>query len=550
VVTFNKAIAIGTGNITLKNLTDSTQSTIDITDGSQVSVSGSVLTINPTADLIAGKSYAIRIDATAVKDASGNFFAGIADDTTWNFATDATPPTVFTLSPADNATDVSPIGNLVVTFSEAVAIGTGNITLKNLTDSTQSTIAVTDGSQVSVAGSVLTINPTADLAIGKDYAIQIDPTAIKDSSGNFFAGIADDTTWNFTTWTIVLFDNFATNPNLATEWTKQIYYDYNNGADSTTATWNPTNQNLDLAVGSGDLWMVMKRLNGSTRGATDPVTLTINSASATGTDWAVVGLVISADTAPTLAGSNPRYVFILATDNANAGNWYYQVKRSPSSGAALYRSANIPYASLTFPIRLDIVRNGASYDFKVNGSTVYTASYYTSAQHDSMVYYHITWGKSALNSSMTATVDDFGIPAAAPTSGYAAWATTNAPTGTANDDYDGDGVSNGVEYVLGGDKNTNDLGKLPKTTTDGGDMLFTFERSQASIDSSTAVVIETSTDLTNWTGSYPVPDAAATDNPGVTVVKDSPVAGIDTVTLRLPRAPDEKKFARLKVTVP
>ena len=110
-----------------------------------------------------------------------------------------------------------------------------------------------------------------------------------------------------------------------------------------------------------------------------------------------------------------------------------------------------------------------------------------------------------------------------------------------------------MEYILGGDKNTNDLGKMPQTSTDGGDMLFTFERSQASIDGSTTVVIEVSTDLATWNTSpspYAVPDVAATNNPGVSVVKDSPVAGMDTVTLRLPRAPDNRKFARLVVIVP
>ncbi len=135
--------------------------------------------------------------------------------------------------------------------------------------------------------------------------------------------------------------------------------------------------------------------------------------------------------------------------------------------------------------------------------------------------------------------------------GYATWAATNAPTGGVNDDYDGDGVSNGVEYVLGGTKDTNDLAKLPKaSTTPGGDVLFTFVRDQASIDGTTAVAIEVGTTLAAWPETYAVPGTAVTNNPGVTVVKDSPAVGKDTVTLTLPRAPDAKKFARLKVTVP
>jgi len=70
-----------------------------------VSVSGAVLTINPTADLLAGKSYALQIAATAIDDLAGNSFAGITNDTTWNFTT----PTDYSLwaakFPGANLTD-------------------------------------------------------------------------------------------------------------------------------------------------------------------------------------------------------------------------------------------------------------------------------------------------------------------------------------------------------------------------------------------------------------------------------------------------------------
>ena len=85
-------------------------------------------------------------------------------------------------------------------------------------------------------------------------------------------------------------------------------------------------------------------------------------------------------------------------------------------------------------------------------------------------------------------------------SGYAGWAATNAPTGSAKDDYDGDGVSNGVEYVLGGTKSTNDSGKLPKVSTSGANLLFTFTRDQKSIDGTTVVTIEVDTDIIQETG--------------------------------------------------
>lgn len=201
VATFSEPVFAGSGNVTLKNLTDATQVTIAITDGAQISIAGTVVTVNPAVDLLIGRDYAVRIDAGALVDAATNGFAGIADDTTWNFTTvppDTTPPSLILVNPADGATNVSPSANLVATFSEPVAVGAGNVTLKSLTDATEVTIPVTDGAQVSVAGAVLTINPAANLAVSKDYAVRIDAGAILDLVTNSFAGIADDTTWNFT----------------------------------------------------------------------------------------------------------------------------------------------------------------------------------------------------------------------------------------------------------------------------------------------------------------------------------------------------------------
>ena len=131
--------------------------------------------------------------------------------------------------------------------------------------------------------------------------------------------------------------------------------------------------------------------------------------------------------------------------------------------------------------------------------------------------------------------------------GYASWKAVNAPTGTPSDDYDGDGVGNGSEYVLGGTKDTNDLSKLPAISTGGANMVFTFQRAQASIDGTTNVAIQVSTNLSTWPVSYNVPGTAQANNPGVTVVKDTS-AGFDTVTLTVPRAPDTAKFSRLVVT--
>ncbi|MCX6880262.1 MAG: MBG domain-containing protein [Verrucomicrobia bacterium] len=131
--------------------------------------------------------------------------------------------------------------------------------------------------------------------------------------------------------------------------------------------------------------------------------------------------------------------------------------------------------------------------------------------------------------------------------GYGIWASANASTGTAADDFDGDGVSNGVEYVLGGTQLTNDLDKLPAVSTTGGDLFFTFLRDHASKTPDTALSIQVGLDLENWPVSYPVPNAVVANNPGVTVEDNG--SGFDIITLRIPRDPDAEKFARLQVIV-
>jgi autotransporter-associated beta strand protein len=131
---------------------------------------------------------------------------------------------------------------------------------------------------------------------------------------------------------------------------------------------------------------------------------------------------------------------------------------------------------------------------------------------------------------------------------YASWAAVNAIGSTPEQDKDGDGVSNAVEYLLGGDVNTNDLDKLPTVDASGTDLVFTFKRDRDSIDGSTTAVIEVGTTLATWPGVFNVGATTAGSTAGVTVLEDSP-SGFDTITLTVPKAPDAAKFARLNVTV-
>src|SRR5258707_915971 len=93
--------------------------------------------------------------------------------------------TLSTTNPADNSTNVAVGANLVLTFSENVAAGSGNLIIHNAAGGgVVATIAITDASQVSFAGSVLTINPTSDLAPGTHYYVTMASGVVQDLAGN------------------------------------------------------------------------------------------------------------------------------------------------------------------------------------------------------------------------------------------------------------------------------------------------------------------------------------------------------------------------------
>ena len=202
---FDEEILLGSGNITLDNLSGGADIIIDVTaHASQLAVKGTSLTINPNGVLDGSSNYAVQFAAGSITDIASNNFAGIADTTTWNFQTalpDTTLPTISALDPADNEAAAPLATALSVTFDEDIQAGSGNIEIRDLGDGSDTRIFAASDLQVSIAGAVLTINPSTAFEHSEDYSVRIGAGAIEDLSSNAFAGIANDTTWNFTTLT-------------------------------------------------------------------------------------------------------------------------------------------------------------------------------------------------------------------------------------------------------------------------------------------------------------------------------------------------------------
>ena len=109
---------------------------------------------------------------------------------------DTTAPTVTTYSPADGAGSVVPDANIVLTFSEAIKFGNGNIVIKSGSTVVETYSVSAPGANLSISGNTLTINPTNTLSTSTAYTVEIAGTAITDIAGNAYTQAL---VYNFTT---------------------------------------------------------------------------------------------------------------------------------------------------------------------------------------------------------------------------------------------------------------------------------------------------------------------------------------------------------------
>ncbi|MFM9881291.1 MAG: ExeM/NucH family extracellular endonuclease, partial [Burkholderiaceae bacterium] len=189
VLSFSESIKAGTGNIVVTNETDQSTVLLDVRSG-LVTITGNTVTVNPSANLAGNTTYNVQIASGVITDLTGLAFAGIAGADALDFTTavvDVTAPTLVSSTPASQATGVAVGSNVVLTFSEAVARGTGSI-LFSAEGTKNVSIDVTDTMQVSISGNTVTVNPAANLVPGLSYSVSTSAGAFEDLAGNDFAG--------------------------------------------------------------------------------------------------------------------------------------------------------------------------------------------------------------------------------------------------------------------------------------------------------------------------------------------------------------------------
>ena len=197
VVTFDEPIARGPGAIQFRIPGYGVVATID---GASGSVSGSTFTINLPFELLNDTVYQVEFAPGCITDLAGTPYAGTSSyniKTVSAVAPDTQAPAVVQFSPADDARGVAVERDIVITFSEAILLGSGSLVLKDAAGTTLESFDVANSAQVSVSNTMLSVNPSADLSPGIAYTLVLPSGAVTDLSGNAYAGTSS---YGFTTF--------------------------------------------------------------------------------------------------------------------------------------------------------------------------------------------------------------------------------------------------------------------------------------------------------------------------------------------------------------
>ncbi|TAG94430.1 MAG: hypothetical protein EAZ20_00910 [Bacteroidetes bacterium] len=202
VMTFDKNMQKGTGNITIKKVTDnSIVQTINVTS-TNVTIASNVVTITQNGlDYIT--QYYVEVQNGALKDINNNNYAGFSGNTTWKFTTIANIPNqLLTLSPPHLSTNVAINTDLVMTFSKNMQKGTGNITIKKSSDNSVTQTIDVNTTNVSINNNIVTMTGIT-LNYSTNYYVEVGNIALKDIDNVVYAGFSGNTTWSFTTQALV-----------------------------------------------------------------------------------------------------------------------------------------------------------------------------------------------------------------------------------------------------------------------------------------------------------------------------------------------------------
>lgn len=198
VLTFNKSIKKGLGEVVLASKTDTQR--IDITsDAATIGKDKPVLTIKPPRDLKADEYYTVTLRRGIVTDLLGNLYMGMPDGISWTFKTVGKSGLALTsINPLPGSIDAS-LFKLELTFAAAVKKGTGNIAVFESAGNTKVADVPVTGQAVTIDGSRVTVRLGTPLKFATSYYVIADAGCMTDADGKAFEGFLTPTSWTFTT---------------------------------------------------------------------------------------------------------------------------------------------------------------------------------------------------------------------------------------------------------------------------------------------------------------------------------------------------------------
>ena len=136
---------------------------------------------------------------------------------------------------------------------------------------------------------------------------------------------------------------------------------------------------------------------------------------------------------------------------------------------------------------------------------------------------------------------------------FATWALDMGLDGTAGkeagftDDPEHDGISNGLEYTLGGNPLVSDPSILPQPVIVGGNLQLTFTRNDES-ESAVSIAVQSGSDLNSWTTDVISSTSNGPNASGVTITVSENGISPDSIAIEIPVVTNGPRFLRLVAT--
>ena len=199
VLTFDEAVMAGIGFITITpegGVGPTVE--INVSDTARVWFNGSVVTVDPSSDLVpgpTGQGYRVEMEQGVITDTEGNAFTGLYVAMYRFSLLDVSAPLLVDRAPASGAVDVAATTMIVLEFNENVSVSSsGSVTLTPQSNPGGAIVVTpSTGGTITASGHVVTVTIGGGLLPNQTvetYLVIVSSGLIADVAGNAFAGIA------------------------------------------------------------------------------------------------------------------------------------------------------------------------------------------------------------------------------------------------------------------------------------------------------------------------------------------------------------------------